>query len=511
MWFYNKEPFTNLIPEFVSFVYLIERLNLEEDGTSPKYYIGKKIFIDKYGNESDWGTYYGSSDWIKENVDRFGSHNFKRTILHLCKTRGDSGYLEVKEQIDRNVLQKDKETGYKPYYNKSIFNRYYAEPETYEKIYPKDFKNMDYCDQTGKRRVTNGKKNKLLPPTKATTLVKTGLWWYGSSPKHIEANDGQDNFLVESLEEGQEIGWLKKWTTDGKNNKLLPTHQLAQYIIENPEWYLGFSGNKDTVWVTDGTHDLKMKKETWVKDYPTWELGRKVTNNTGKISIFKDEKYKFIYKEDLYKYPGWKLQGPTKGIKKYFVNHEGTKKYFLTELEQKDFLTKNIGWSIGSGKPNNFSLPSEKGMVPARDITKDMELVYVTQKEFQSNSNLIGKNSKRIRVTINGKTVFEGYRKEFHAKNKKVSKSTITESLKQNGKIIKSHDKNEYTAIFVDDNINQLPELKKVTKQDWDKIRRHYFETYPRRKILPKRPKYKDETLLKIIEDINKFLEKKAS
>ena len=57
--------------------------------------------------ESDWQVYWGSSDNLKEDVEKYGESNFTREILHVCPSRGVASYLEAKEQFDRNVLLTD--------------------------------------------------------------------------------------------------------------------------------------------------------------------------------------------------------------------------------------------------------------------------------------------------------------------------------------------------------------------------------------------------------------------
>lgn len=109
-WIYNGEPFTSDdIEENVGFVYLIT-------DTSGKKYVGKKLFKSKRKapplkgktrrrtiiKESDWKTYYGSSDEVRELVE--SGTMFTREILHLCKTKGELSYMELKEQIERKVL-----------------------------------------------------------------------------------------------------------------------------------------------------------------------------------------------------------------------------------------------------------------------------------------------------------------------------------------------------------------------------------------------------------------------
>ena len=116
MWLYNGKEFTSeMIGDYVGFVYMLT------DKSNDKKYIGKKIFVSKRrlpplkGKtrrrtkivESDWQTYYGSSDEVKQIVEEKGGENFHREILHLCKSKGELSYLELKEQMDREVLLND--------------------------------------------------------------------------------------------------------------------------------------------------------------------------------------------------------------------------------------------------------------------------------------------------------------------------------------------------------------------------------------------------------------------
>lgn len=116
-WYYNNEPFTSEnIGEYIGFVYLIT-------DTNGKKYVGKKLFISKRRapplkgktrkrtiiKESDWKTYYGSSDEVKTLIE--SGETFSREILHLCKSKGELSYMELKEQVDRQVLLR------KDYYN----------------------------------------------------------------------------------------------------------------------------------------------------------------------------------------------------------------------------------------------------------------------------------------------------------------------------------------------------------------------------------------------------------
>lgn len=123
MWFYKgKEVTIDDLKDYVGFVYCIT------DKRNDKKYIGKKSVWSKRklpplkGKkrrrtkivESDWQTYYGSSEETKSIVEEHGGDVFYREILHLCKTKGEMSYLELQEQVDRRVLFRD------DYYNSII-------------------------------------------------------------------------------------------------------------------------------------------------------------------------------------------------------------------------------------------------------------------------------------------------------------------------------------------------------------------------------------------------------
>ena len=118
MWYYKNEayePTEEKLKEWVGFVYVIT------DKSNDKMYVGKKTFWSKKtlpplkGKtrkrrkivESDWRSYYGSSDLVKQLLLEHGEQNFHREILYFGKSKGELGYLEAKEQFDRNVLLDD--------------------------------------------------------------------------------------------------------------------------------------------------------------------------------------------------------------------------------------------------------------------------------------------------------------------------------------------------------------------------------------------------------------------
>ena len=116
---YKGDPVDNLPEDCEGFVYLITNL------TNEQKYIGKKLARFKVtrpplkgrknkrrsSKESDWRTYWGSSDHLNADVKGLGEDKFTREILYYCQSRGMLSYLEAKEQFDRAVLLSDE------YYN----------------------------------------------------------------------------------------------------------------------------------------------------------------------------------------------------------------------------------------------------------------------------------------------------------------------------------------------------------------------------------------------------------
>tara|TARA_B100001063_G_C16540620_1_gene441069 strand:+ start:278 stop:727 length:450 start_codon:yes stop_codon:yes gene_type:complete len=119
MWIHKGKVVETLPEDCEGFVYLITNL------TNDKKYVGKKLARFKVtrpplkgkknkrrsSKESDWKTYWGSSDHLNADVASLGEENFTREILHYCQSRGMLSYLEAKEQFDREVLLSDE------YYN----------------------------------------------------------------------------------------------------------------------------------------------------------------------------------------------------------------------------------------------------------------------------------------------------------------------------------------------------------------------------------------------------------
>lgn len=123
MWLYNgKEITDDDVLDYVGFVYSITNLK------TGRGYIGKKLLKfsrtkqvkgkkKKIKVDSDWKTYYSSSEALKKDVEELGPENFKREILRLCSSKSECSYWELKYQMERDVLLSDN------YYNSWISAR----------------------------------------------------------------------------------------------------------------------------------------------------------------------------------------------------------------------------------------------------------------------------------------------------------------------------------------------------------------------------------------------------
>ena len=108
MWLYEGKEF-EYSDEWYGFIYLIENLK------NGRKYIGRKFLTKaayktvkgkrkKIRKESDWADYYGSSPALLADVEVYGKEQFRRTILRLCKSRGECNYFETKEIFDRDAV-----------------------------------------------------------------------------------------------------------------------------------------------------------------------------------------------------------------------------------------------------------------------------------------------------------------------------------------------------------------------------------------------------------------------
>jgi hypothetical protein len=128
-WRFNGEIFESSdIQDYFGFVY---HIHCDKTGRD---YIGRKYFWSfrkergksrRTKMESDWKKYYGSCPELKEDIDKYGRENFKRTILSLHKTKGKTNYEETRQLFVNNVLTESLDNGEPAFYNSNILSRYF--------------------------------------------------------------------------------------------------------------------------------------------------------------------------------------------------------------------------------------------------------------------------------------------------------------------------------------------------------------------------------------------------
>lgn len=131
MWLYNEKVVSSIedMPDgSIGFIYRVTHVK------SGKQYIGKKSLWHnrtlpplkgkkrkrKVVKESDWQTYYGSQDEIKQLVkESQDTLDFTREIIIFGKTKKQLTYYEAKILFSEGVLESDK------YLNSNILGKFY--------------------------------------------------------------------------------------------------------------------------------------------------------------------------------------------------------------------------------------------------------------------------------------------------------------------------------------------------------------------------------------------------
>ena len=128
----------------MGFVYRIEN---KETG---KFYIGQKKIIKvekrpplkgkvrkrKIIKQSDWKTYCGSSNDLKNDVKTLGEDKFKFTIIRFCNSKWECSYWELYHQMHNHVLFREDS------YN-GIINVRISKFQKFIEQYRKEIQNLD--------------------------------------------------------------------------------------------------------------------------------------------------------------------------------------------------------------------------------------------------------------------------------------------------------------------------------------------------------------------------------
>jgi len=103
------------INEYYGFIYRITNTVNGHDYVGRKYFktIKKRPPLKGKKNkrretvETDWKDYWGSSARLVEDMTKLGKDKFTREIIHLCKSRGETNYMEAYYQFKEGVLLKE--------------------------------------------------------------------------------------------------------------------------------------------------------------------------------------------------------------------------------------------------------------------------------------------------------------------------------------------------------------------------------------------------------------------
>lgn len=121
-WIFNGNTDIEIPDKAVGFIYKITRLD------TGRHYIGKKLLQFRRTKqvkgvkkrvtvESDWKTYYGSNQVLKDEVVELGEAGFKREIIKFCFSKSECNYEETRYIMEAKAMFSD------DYYNEWISMR----------------------------------------------------------------------------------------------------------------------------------------------------------------------------------------------------------------------------------------------------------------------------------------------------------------------------------------------------------------------------------------------------
>jgi hypothetical protein len=411
-WYYKNNELIEPPHEFEAFVYIIERLNTDEDEMSPIFYIGKKNFFTAKNIETDWLEYYGSSDWLRSDINKYGKENFKRTILHLCTSKHQATYLELKEQIINNVLELDA-NGYSVYYNQAIFNKFSKHYDSFDDLTEEEAKiiigSQNIINRKLKRRwINNGNYNKMVSESEGLKKVGKYNWVYGRMSKKIGITNSKENLYIhknEQIPEGFRIGVTRVFFNNGKIQKKVLLEEI-QFL--SSEWVPGTLIKK--IWINDGENNYKIE-ENELTNYlnNNYNKGRINNYNKGTRIIFNKllDKYKVVQQDELHLYNHeWQFKGKPAG-NRFNCHNNKVQKWFSTEEELIEFLKNNDDFEIGQLPRKKFTT---KNIVLVKDIYTDEECA-ISCEEFEKLQYIqyVTRKTKKVKIYKNSIEIFYGY------------------------------------------------------------------------------------------------------
>jgi len=513
-WVYNDRVYDKIHDEnIIGFVYLITRLNLEEDQKSPIYYYGKKNFLKKQKNcykESDWKIYTGSSELLNEHIDLYGIENFKKEIIEFCYSSMELTYKETKMLFEKNVLRYDNDSiMVRKYYNRNILGKFHSN----ELFTKDDLERIQWIrkqpfNSFARILVNNGEISKFL-----NLEIYDLNEWLISNPDWVVGSCGST-----STKE-------KICCTNGEDNIFIDKIDLEYFLIDNPDWYIGSKIKNKFVSIYK-ENIIKRVLKTEVDKFISegWDKGRKPESEhlTKKIKIsiiHRELCLQMIIYEELfldYEKDGWEITPPNFGVGEFYcwVNKDN----FIEKIKLIDLnnYLRN-GWSKGRGLSyikNKICINnnSEIKFVQKDELydylrngwllgglnlgsLKERDLIYVCNDIMKKNKLLpkievddfLKNNSdwrlgqfKRERFTTQGLVFVYDIENNYEPKN------ITTEEYKVN--------KNKYI-------LRKTHKIPKLPISTFNLVKRYWKEIYPKR-ALPKFPKSG-----KLTEDFKRYIE----
>ena len=501
MWIYKNKVLDKIPDDAVGFVYRITRKNLNEDISSPIYYIGKKNFYLKSGKkESNWKKYYGSSEWLKKHIEKYGEEIFEREILRICYSKIEMTYYETMLQITLDTLRVDKNSLMKKkYYNLNILGKFYKSKE-FSKA---EVKQISEYINTGAEEyqriaVTDGINTKYINTIVEDIepwLIENQGWEIGSSFKSylkdkIQMTNGEDscyvnkedenNFLIDNPDwyRGSHVRGLMKCVNNGVIQKRIHVDELENFLNNNKDYVKGninrgqnpmiqifnnelninmYIRKNDFIYYKDNGWKLQkgvpIGKYTWVNNNITdkkidilnkeeyikngWKEGRVTSGNNNKISITNGKVNKYIKRdEDIPE--DWYI-GSTQ-------NRSNIKKkcyvYHIETKEMKCILKEELNDFLlnnplyACGK--NYSTTEDKVFAINMET---LEKVTVSKEEFKNSDVLTTMKTKQVKIKKKNRILFKGYLKIYLRDNKDIPERFFIEALKTETGIVKGKTK----------------------------------------------------------------------
>ena len=141
-WVFDGKPILDPPDEFEAFVYMITNTQTKKRYIGFKKFYSSKIKVIKHRKhkikvQSNWATYWSSSDSLAIEIEKYGKGAYIREIVALCPNSAIGKFVELEEQLKRKVLTDNADLYYNGIVNVRINQnhlRRYNEVKWHKKI-----------------------------------------------------------------------------------------------------------------------------------------------------------------------------------------------------------------------------------------------------------------------------------------------------------------------------------------------------------------------------------------